>query len=122
MRAVTSAKRHTLKPPSPNAVRGTDRSPRAADARILERSDTVLWTIAGDGILLHNFARRRYLELDALGYAAWGFLDGARTVDEVVARCTQQGRSASELRTLERRVRRFVDVLVEHGFIGARSE
>lgn len=88
-------------------------APVAVDARVLERSDTVLWTLAGTGIVLHNFASRRFLELDAVGYRAWGFLDGARSADEVVASVrADPGPPAPEAE-----LRALIEVLVEHGFV-----
>lgn len=77
---------------------------------VLERSDTVLWTLAADGIVLHNFARHVFLELDGLGYRIWGYLDGARTVDEVVARLAT---GPDE----EERVREVIAALAANGFV-----
>jgi hypothetical protein len=78
----------------------------------------VLWSLAGNGIVLHNFVRRRYLYLDEVGYKAWAYLDGARTVEDVVALCCAGG--ARTPRARERHVREIVDTLVEYGFIEER--
>jgi Coenzyme PQQ synthesis protein D (PqqD) len=86
------------------------------DRLILERSDTVLWTIAPPGIVLHNFACRKYIQLDKTGYIAWGLLDGARTVREVIDRCAANG--SSEKR---RRVRGIVRTLADNGFLVGRT-
>jgi len=85
------------------------------DNRILERSETVLWTIAPPGIVLHNFARRKYIQLDKTGYAAWGLLDGARTVKEVIERC------AADRSQQRREVRSIVRTLADHGFVVERN-
>ncbi|MBI2625662.1 hypothetical protein HYW68_01275 [Candidatus Parcubacteria bacterium] len=105
------------------AEKSRNRPKGTSDARILERSDTVLWTIAPPGIVLHNFACRRFLELNAVGYKAWAFLDGARTVDEVVARCsTGDGSSDQGRRASQRKVRHIVDTLAAYGFVVERSD
>ncbi len=88
-----------------------------SDDSVLERSDVVLWTLAPPGILLHNFASRRFLQLDELGYLAWGFLDGGRTVQEVITRCSSNGRTS---KMAQREVRAVVKTLFQHGFIEER--
>lgn len=90
--------------------------------RLLERSDTVLWTLSPGGIVLHNFAKRVFLELDEVGYRTWAFLDGARAVDEVVARVCVDSAVGNGTRTrdIEPRVREIVDTLLEHGFVVER--
>jgi hypothetical protein len=101
------------------------RAPRrlACDQRILERSENVLWTLAPAGIVLHNFSQRYFLELDTLGYRAWGFLDGARTVDDVVARCSAQAPAvARERRKFERKIRNIVETLATYGFVVERTD
>ena|ERR1700694_1875594 len=97
------------------------RHSRTVDNRVLERSETVFWTLAPPGILLHNFARRCFLELDAVGYKAWAFLDGARTVDEVVARCCKNTSDLRTQRSLARAVTGLVTTLVEYGFVEERK-
>lgn len=84
------------------------------DLRVLERSDDVLWTIAPPGIVLHNIARHCYLELDETGYKAWGYLDGARSVDEVVERCAAPGDG--------KKVRGIVETLFANGFVEERKD
>lgn len=90
----------------------------APDTRTFERSDSVLWTVSSPGVVLHNFARRTFLELDATGYAVWGFLDGARPVDEVVAMTVE----ATDGDESARRVREIVTMLIEHGFVEERVD
>src|SRR5438128_12225622 len=104
------------KPTRPNRTGGTKKKRAGSlDNLVLERSDTVLWTIAPPGIVLHNFARRKYIQLDKIGYAAWGLLDGARTVKEVIDRCAA-GRSQQR-----REVRSIVRTLTDNGFVVERS-
>jgi hypothetical protein len=84
----------------------------------LERSDEVLWTIAPPGIVLHHLPLHFFLELDALGYSVWAFLDGARPVDEVVSRAVAaQPDGADALAAQE-----IVEVLSLYGFVTERSE
>lgn len=92
----------------------------ATDMRTFERSDSVLWTVSSPGVVLHNFARRTFLELDATGYVVWGFLDGARPVEEVVAMAVEAtGGNGDEA---ARRVREIVATLIEHGFVEERGD
>ena len=67
-----------LAPPPDAAPANSD------DRRLLQRSEDVLWSIAPPGVMLHHLGLGVYLELDALGYALWAYLDGARSVDEAV--------------------------------------
>jgi hypothetical protein len=83
------------------------------DARRLERSDDVLWTIAPPGVVLHQVSTRKYLELDAVGYRIWALMDGARSVDDVVKLCDTSPTTA---------VRAIVACLVEHRFVEARRK
>src|SRR5882724_371788 len=90
-------------------------------ARVLERSDNVLWTVAPPGILLHNLELRLYFELDALGYVAWGFLDGGRTVDEVVSRCLERFPRTVHEQTAADLIE-IIKTLQEHGFVKDRED
>lgn len=115
MTSRTSPKVKPTKRRSPE----TKRSPKV-DMRFLERSDTVLWSLAPGGIVLHNYARRCFLELDQLGYRLWGLLDGARPVEEVV-RSPQVAQSGGKNGTSESAAREIVATLVAHGFVEERS-
>jgi hypothetical protein len=84
---------------------------------LLERGDTVLWTLTGHGVILHNFASHLFLELDEVGYRTWGYLDGARPVDEVIS-CVAAGGSDSP--SDRREVGALIAVLLEHGFVQQR--
>ena len=84
---------------------------------LLERGDTVLWTLTGHGIILHNFASHRFLELDEIGYRTWGYLDGARPVDEVIS-CVLAGGFDPPRDGLE--VRALITGLFEYGFVRQR--
>jgi len=90
------------------------------DCRVLERSDNVHWTLASKGILLHNFAHRCFLELDEVGYRAWGLLDGARSADDVVATCCAEFAGSHGDTGLDQAVRDIVNTLYSHGFIVER--
>jgi hypothetical protein len=97
-----------------SAVAKRRRGSNSLEFLVLERSDTVLWTIAPPGIVLHNFARRQYIQLDETGYAAWALLDGARSVKEVIDRC------ASGQAERRREVRSIVRTLADNGFVVER--
>ena len=104
--------------PSAGARRLRQKRP---DERILERCDTVLWSLAQPGIVLHNLTRQLYLELDEVGYKVWAYLDGARTVEEVVGRCCEGGDGGGRpSRACDRHVRDIVDTLVKYGFVEER--
>jgi hypothetical protein len=91
------------------------------DGRLLERAETVLWTIAPPGIVLHNYVSRRFLELDAVGYRAWAFLDGARCVDDVIARCCDTATSPGAASQPET-IRQLIETLYANGFIVPRAD
>jgi hypothetical protein len=95
---------------------------RAAPSKItLERSDMVLWSLSPRGIVLHDLIRNAYLELDEVGYRTWGFLDGARTLEETIdlsARSIAGGRDAA----VTRKVRRAVRALQSQGFLVERTD
>lgn len=80
------------------------------------------WSLAPAGVVLHNFVHRRLIEMDKAGYYAWGFLDGARTVDEVVQRSIERLAPRPRARlTVARDLRILIDTLLENGFIEARE-
>ena len=82
--------------------------------KFVERSDNVLWSLSPKGIVLHNLISGSYMELDQDGYRTWGFLDGARAVDDVLARCAGTGRDCRGSK--RRKILRIINKLVEHGF------
>lgn len=51
-----------------------------------EKSDTVLWALTPEGVLLHNFANQKYVELKGTEHLVWAYLDGAHNLDDVCAR------------------------------------
>ncbi|MFI7535869.1 PqqD family protein [Streptosporangium sp. NPDC049376] len=99
---------------SPTQVQ-TESSSETLSGRVLERSDDVLWSVAPDGAVLHNVTTGRYLVLDAGGYATWAYLDGARTVDDVIARVHAVSQQSAET------IRGLVHALWAHGFVGERG-
>ncbi|MEU7458245.1 PqqD family protein [Streptosporangium roseum] len=93
----------------------TEPSSETLSSRVLERSDDVLWSVAPDGAVLHNVTTGKYLVLDAGGYAAWAYLDGARTVDDVIAQVHAVSQQSAET------IRGLVHALWTHGFVGERG-
>jgi len=89
--------------------------------RVFERSDSVLWTDALPGIVLHNLETQRYLELGELGYRAWALLDGARPVGEVIARLTSAV-TDNEPAVVAAEVWEIVVTLAENGFVMERRD
>ncbi len=87
--------------------------------QLFERGDNVLWTLSAQGAFLHNFESRRFLELDELGYRTWAFLDGARSVEQVVE-CVLAGSQASAV--IEARVDALIATMVDHGFVQPRCD
>jgi hypothetical protein len=90
------------------------------DIRRLERSDTVLWSLSPMGIVLHNFALRKFIELDQTGYRLWSLLDGSRCVDDVVSMCRQSREDSPYRAPSERKIRDIVTLLSAYGFIVKR--
>ncbi|RSK38916.1 PqqD family protein [Hymenobacter perfusus] len=97
------------------------KSSNELDERVLERSDWVLWTLAPNGIVLHNLQRRYFLELDNLGYSVWGFLDGARTVEEVINRCCSVQDNGELQPSCELHIRNMISTMAQYGFIEERN-
>ena len=50
-----------------------------------EKEDTILWALTPEGILLHNFANRRYVELKGKEHLIWSYLDGAHSLNDISA-------------------------------------
>jgi hypothetical protein len=48
-----------------------------------EKEDTILWALTPEGILLHNFANRRYVELKGKEHLIWSYLDGAHSLKDI---------------------------------------
>lgn len=92
------------------------RVPEATGSLVLERSDYVLWSIAPQGIVLHELRGHRYMELDRAGYLLWGLLDGARSVDEVVALGLIKTPGSADTE-----IRRTIKTLLAHDFIEPRK-
>lgn len=91
------------------------------DAHRLERSDAVLWSLSPKGIVLHNFIRREYIELDQTGYLLWCLLDGSRSIDQVITMCReQQGVKLSRIPS-PKKMREIISLLFMHEFIAERS-
>jgi hypothetical protein len=101
----------------------SDETARSAGLRtelVLERSDRVLWTIARKGILLHNIEQRLFFELDQLGYLLWSYLDGGRTVADVLTACCPDAGRAG---VLTRRIALdIVETLFTFGFVQERED
>lgn len=95
---------------------GLGRYESAMRRKIIERSDNVLWSLSRKGIILHNLISGGYLELDQDGYRAWSFLDGAREVDDVLARCSDAEQADAHMKYKRRKILRIIGKLVEHGF------
>jgi hypothetical protein len=81
----------------------------------------VLWSLSPRGIVLHDLVRNAYLELDEVGYRTWGFLDGARTVEETIDLSVRSiaGRHDAGV---SRKVRRAVRALQSQGFLVERTD
>lgn len=83
-----------------------------------EKADTVLWAFTPDGIVLHNFARGLYVELDGPGHLVWSYLDGVHSsgaIAELLGR-TPEYAQATRARQM-RFVQQVVDELADGGFI-----
>jgi len=83
-----------------------------------EKADTVLWAFTPDGIVLHNFACSRYLNLDAAAHIVWSYLDGLHAPEEIAEKLgeTPAYAQAPRVRRL-RQVRQVIAELVDGGFI-----
>lgn len=50
---------------------------------VLEKNDNVLWAFMPNGIILHNYERREFIELQGLEADVWAYCDGAHTVEDI---------------------------------------
>ena len=50
-----------------------------------EKQETILWALTPDGIVLHNFANRKYVELKGEEHLIWSYLDGAHSLKDISA-------------------------------------
>lgn len=53
--------------------------------QIYEKNENILWTLTGEGILLHHLESHEYLELSKAERFVWEYLDGAHNVDEILS-------------------------------------
>lgn len=88
-----------------------------------EKSQTVLWALTPpDGILLHNFSRRLYINLYGLEKIVWDHLDGLHDAASIVAlaqaRASVLGMTRSKGRSVAEKV---IARLTEGGFIVKRA-
>jgi hypothetical protein len=45
---------------------------------LFEKSDDVLWAFLPNGIILHQFSRRQFIELEGIDADIWRYCDGTR--------------------------------------------
>lgn len=87
-----------------------------------EKSDNVLWAFTPRGIILHNFQRGAFLELDGAEHVIWSHLDGLHGDDDIVDKLASvpelEGRGRAALHDL---VQRVLADLVEGGFVVRRA-
>ncbi len=69
-----------------------------------------------DWAVLFNPDTADAVGLNPVGVAAWKQMDGNRTLDEIVAAITDEFDNVPDSAVDE--LRQYVDMLVEHGFIG----
>jgi len=84
----------------------------------LERCDTVLWSLAPGGMVLHNVVSGLYLELDPLGYRVWGLLDGAHSASEIRRICAV---GTPDCAGMQARVDQIIETLLQYGYVEARD-
>lgn len=51
-----------------------------------EKNSTVLWTLTPEGIVLHNFVNRQFVELKGFAHLVWAYLDGVHRLEEIHAK------------------------------------
>lgn len=83
-----------------------------------EKADTVLWAFTPDGIVLHNFARGLYLDLDAGAHVVWSYLDGVHTTAAIADKLCETAAFAGMSKPGRiRQVKRVMADLAAGGFI-----
>ena len=92
------------------------------DARY-EKNETVLWAFMPDGIMLHNFANRQYLELKGMQAAVWSYLDGAHSLEDIVSLLKGSASHGNGLgEELHRVTKETFEELLEGNFVVERLE
>lgn len=87
-----------------------------------EKADSVLWAFTPHGIILHNFERSAFLELDGPAHMIWSFLDGLHGDDDIVDKLAAVPELAGSGPDMRRDlVRRVLSDLVEGGFLVRRT-
>lgn len=83
-----------------------------------EKADTVLWAFTPEGIVLHNFARGLFVELDGPGEVVWARLDGAHAPEAIAEALREEPAWAAVSRARRLRfVNRLVANLADGGFL-----
>ena len=90
---------------------------------LYEKGDTILWALTPEGIVLHNFANRKYVELKGPEHLVWSYLDGAHSLEDIRARISiaPQAENGSE-EALRKLIDSTFEQLFEGGFITKKSQ
>jgi hypothetical protein len=88
-----------------------------------EKCETVLWALTPpDGILLHNFSQRLYIDLTGLEKVVWDHLDGLHTVQSIIDLAESRARFYGLKRPKARSVAtQVITRLLEGGFVISRT-
>ncbi|MBS1582076.1 MAG: PqqD family peptide modification chaperone [Bacteroidetes bacterium] len=51
---------------------------------MLKKNEAVMWAFTANGIVLHNTARARFIELDEVGERIWSYVDGSHSAEQIL--------------------------------------
>jgi hypothetical protein len=85
-----------------------------------EKSEHVLWAFMPNGIVLHNFKRREFIELTDLDAQVWAYCDGSRTLTEICSLLATNQNGTEE--ALHGRIQGVFDQLLRGGFLAEREQ
>lgn len=85
-----------------------------------EKSEQVLWAFMPNGIVLHNFNQREFIELTDLDAQVWAYCDGSRTLTEICGLLATKGNGHDQ--EVASRIQCVFDDLLRGGFLVERKE
>ena len=88
-----------------------------------EKADSVLWAFTPTGIILHNFQKGAFIQLDGPEHLIWSHLDGVHSDEDIVAKLSDDpGLSHSPKAVRELLVARVLADLITGGFVARRAQ
>jgi len=85
-----------------------------------EKNERVLWAFMPNGIVLHNFERRQFVELTDLDAQVWAYCDGSHTLAEICNLLAINHNGHGD--AVDIRIKSIFEELLSGGFLVERKE